>query len=43
MAAEYITVIDAIRFSGHNLREQFTRKFFNRELLKAFIGFDCKE
>ena len=43
MAAEYITAIDAIHFSAANFRQQFTKKFFNRELLKAYVGFDCKQ
>jgi len=42
MAEEYITAIDAIHFSGSNSKQQFTKKFFDRELLKAFVGFGFK-
>ena len=42
MAREYVTAMDAIHFAGSNIREQFTKTYFDRELLKAYVGFNSK-
>jgi len=42
MAKEYITAIDARPFGHYNKLDQFTKFWINRELLKAYVGFNLK-
>lgn len=40
MAKEHITAIDARQFGHLNYRNQFMKKWINRELLKSYVGFN---
>lgn len=42
MAKEYITAIDAQPFGSANYYEQLTKRYINRQLLKAYVGFNFK-
>lgn len=42
MAKEYITAIDAIPFGGANQNYQYEKGFIDREIKKAFCGFNFK-